>query len=165
VRVQPGRTPATVLLERTSGVVLDAVRVEADAAEKRERHNDFERRRRDGLAAASITRADIERRQVVSAWQMLSNVSSVELIVGPEGVVPVSRRVTSLDLVGGRNCYMRLAIDGVVLHDVPINLGLHMPPPSEIYGIEVFAGPATIPAQYAGDFRNMACGLIAVWTR
>lgn len=165
VRVQPGRTPASVLLERTSGVVLDAVRVEADAAEKRERHNDFERRRRDGLATASITRADIERRGVVSTWQMLSNVSSVELIVGPEGVVPVSRRVTSLDLVGGRNCYMRLAIDGVVLHDVPINLGQHLPPPSEIHGIEVFAGPASIPAQYAGDFRGMACGLIAVWTR
>jgi hypothetical protein len=165
VRVQPGRTPAAVLLERTSGVVLDAVRVEADAAEKRERHNDFERRRLDGLATASITRADIERRRVVSAWQMLSNVSAVELIVGPEGVVPISRRVNSMDLMGGQRCYMRLAIDGVVLHDVPINLGQHLPPPSEIHGIEVFAGPASIPHEYAGDFRNMACGLIAVWTR
>jgi len=165
VRVQPGRTPASVLLERTSGVVLDAVRIEADAAEKRERHNDFERRRRDGLTTASITRADIERRGVVSAWQMLSNVSAVELIVGPDGVIPVSRRVNSLDLVAGRNCYMRLAIDGVVLHDVPINLGQHLPPPTEIHGIEVFAGPASIPAEYAGDFRNMACGLIVVWTR
>lgn len=165
VRVAEGRTPAAVLLERTSGVVLDAVRIEADAAERLDRHRDFERRRRDRLATVSFSRADIERRGVVSTWQMLSTVSAVELLVGPDGVVPISRRVNSLDLVAGRNCYMRLAIDGVVLHDVPINLGQHLPPPTEIHGIEVFAGPASIPSEYAGDFRNMACGLIAVWTR
>jgi len=164
VRVASGRTPATVLLEKTSGVVLDAVRVEAEA-DKRERHNAFETRRRSGLATASITRADIERRGVISAWQMLSNVSAVDLIVGPEGVVPVSRRTTTTDLIASQRCYMRLAIDGVVLHDVPINLGQHLPPPSEIHGIEVFGGPASIPPEYAGDMRNMACGLIAVWTR
>ncbi|MFN0098671.1 MAG: carboxypeptidase regulatory-like domain-containing protein [Gemmatimonadaceae bacterium] len=164
VTVSEGRTPAAVLLEQSAGVVLDAVRVEADA-EKRERHNEFERRRREGLATVSISRVDIERRGVVSTWQLLSTVSAVELIVGPDGVVPVSRRVNSLDLIAGRNCFMRLAIDGVVLHDVPVNLGLHLPPPSEIHGIEVFAGPASIPAEYAGDFRSMACGLIAVWTR
>ena len=60
---------------------------------------------------------------------------------------------------------MRLAIDGVLLPESPVNLSQRMPPVPEIHGIEVFAGPASIPSEYAGDQRDMVCGLIVVWTR
>jgi hypothetical protein len=40
-----------------------------------------------------------------------------------------------------------------------------LPKPEEIHGIEVFAGPASIPLQYSGIGKDKWCGLIAIWTR
>ena len=164
VEVKPGRTPAQVLLERISGTVLEALRIEAPGDETA-RYSAFESRRRAGVATASISHDEIAKRGVIDAWQMLRNVSAVDLIEGPEGVVPISRRVQTMDLRGNRPCYMRLAIDGVLLPESPVNLSQRMPPVREIHGIEVFAGPASIPSEYAGDQRDMVCGLIVVWTR
>lgn len=165
VAVVEGRTHAKVLLERMEGgTVLGTVRVEAEADE-RMRYGAFEARRRAGATTASITRAQIERRNPVNAWQMLLTIGALTLIEGPEGVLPVSRRTQSMDLRGGKPCYMRLAIDGVLLPDVPVNLRDRMPPVPEIHGIEVFGGPATVPSEYLGDGGNMVCGLIVVWTR
>ena len=164
VDVLPGRTPAQVLLERINGTVLEAMRIEASGDEAA-RYGAFESRRRAGVATASITHDDIATRGVVNAWQMLRNVSAVDLIEGPEGVVPISRRVQTMDLRGNRPCYMRLAIDGVLLPESPVNLSQRMPAVPDIHGIEVFAGPASIPSEYAGDQRDMVCGLIVVWTR
>ena len=164
VDVALGRTPAQVLLERIQGTVLDEVRIEA-AGDETPRYRAFESRRRAGVATASITREEIEKRGVVNAWQILLNVSAIELIEGPEGVVPVSRRVRSMDLRGNQPCYMRLAIDGVLLPESPVNLSQRLPSVPEIHGIEVFGGPASIPSEYAGDQRDLVCGLIVVWTR
>ncbi len=164
VDVQPGRTPAQVRLERINGTVLEAMRIEA-VGDETARYSAFESRRRAGVATASITRDEIVKRGVVNAWQMLRNVSAVDLIEGPEGVVPISRRVQTMDLRGLLPCYMRLAIDGVLLPESPVNLSQRMPSVPEIHGIEVFAGPASIPSEYAGDQRDMVCGLIVVWTR
>ena len=36
--------------------------------------------------------------------------------------------------------------------------------PSEIYGIEVYSGAATIPAQYLAATSGGSCGLIMIWT-
>ncbi len=167
VVVAEGVTPAKVLLERMQGgQVLGAVRIEAEA-DDRARYGAFEARRRAGVTTASITSEQIRRRNVVNAWQMLQNVSAVALIEGPEGVLPTSRRTFTKDLrsPNSRPCYMRMAIDGVLLADSPVNLRDRMPPVTEIHGIEVFAGPATIPSEYAGDQHNMVCGLIVVWTK
>jgi hypothetical protein len=41
----------------------------------------------------------------------------------------------------------------------------NLPPPDQIYGIEVFGGPATIPPQYNGAGNDKMCGLIVIWTR
>ena len=40
-----------------------------------------------------------------------------------------------------------------------------LPSPDAIYGIEVFAGPASIPLQYGGSGRDKWCGLVVVWTK
>ena len=42
---------------------------------------------------------------------------------------------------------------------------MNLPPPDQIHGIEVFAGPASIPPQYNGAANDKMCGLIAIWTR
>ena len=165
VTVAEGLTPATVLLERMQGgTVLEAVRIEA-AADERARYGAFEARRRAGGATATLTSEQILRRNPVNAWQMLLNVSAVDLVEGPEGAQPASRRAKTPGWMNVQPCWMRMAIDGVLLPDVPVNLRDRMPPVSEIHGIEVFAGPASIPSEYVGDQRNMFCGLIVVWTR
>jgi hypothetical protein len=38
-----------------------------------------------------------------------------------------------------------------------------LPTPKEIAGIEVYDGPATVPAQFSGMDRR--CGMVLVWTK
>jgi hypothetical protein len=63
-------------------------------------------------------------------------------------------------------------LDGVTLPDQMPDLSTVLPVPSEVHGIEVFAGLATIPPQYnsavsdgQGGARPNSCGLIAIWTK
>ncbi len=67
---------------------------------------------------------------------------------------------------------MNVMVDGVMMGtemmpgggEVPFNL-TNLPHPDAIYGIEVFAGSASMPLQYGGEGKNKNCGLIAIWTR
>ena len=63
---------------------------------------------------------------------------------------------------------MTVMVDGLVMNSGPGQLTFDLrllPKPEEIHGIEVFAGPASIPLQYGGSGSNKWCGLIAIWTR
>jgi hypothetical protein len=61
-------------------------------------------------------------------------------------------------------------LGGVPLPDSMPDLS-NLPRPVEVHGIEVFAGPATVPPQYSsvnagsGDNGSNSCGLIAIWTK
>lgn len=44
----------------------------------------------------------------------------------------------------------------------PFNLEL-LPTPKTLAGIEVYAGPSTVPPQFSG--MNRGCGVILVWTK
>ncbi len=164
--VAAGRNTLPILLDRSRAATLDTVRVVGDRL-MLARHTAFERRLGTGAATASITAADIARRNPISTWQMFTTVSSVGMINGPDGVLVISRRMLSADLnpVAGAPCYMRVAIDGYLLPETKVNLEQVLPRPSEIHGIEVFAGPARIPPEYSAGGTNMFCGLIVVWTK
>jgi hypothetical protein len=56
---------------------------------------------------------------------------------------------------------MTVYIDNVPMPS-PFNLDL-LPSPREMMGIEVYAGSATIPPQFAGF--GTSCGVILVWTK
>jgi hypothetical protein len=56
---------------------------------------------------------------------------------------------------------MIVYVDGVAM-PAPFNLDL-LPSPRELAGIEVYAGAATIPPQFAGF--NRGCGIILIWTK
>jgi hypothetical protein len=60
------------------------------------------------------------------------------------------------------HCILRVAVDGV-----PKEWGfdLRLIDPREVYGMEIYAGPSTIPAQYQSMGRDGFCGLILLWTR
>ncbi|MCC6241545.1 MAG: carboxypeptidase regulatory-like domain-containing protein [Gemmatimonadaceae bacterium] len=121
------------------------------------RHREFEQRLANGGATASITQEDIAKRNPASTWQMLTRVPSLLLLDSAGGVFAKSSRMSTV------LCWPRLAIDGMVIPGRP-NLS-NLPPPSEIFGIEVFAGPARTPLAMGGEGDERYCGLIAIWTK
>jgi hypothetical protein len=160
---------------------LDTARIVGTGRRPLDRLHEFESRRSSGAATRSITREDIEKRAPVSAWQMLTTVSSIKVAdMGGMVVARSNRNETPPGIMGGSNrpCYMRVMIDGVMLQEQSMgsivssgsggtfatNLS-QLPAPSEIHGIEVFAGPASIPLKYSGMGSGKWCGLIAVWTK
>jgi len=178
VALDAGRNTVPIVLDVVQPPLLAAVRVMGDR-EVLARHQEFETRRRLGQTTASITADDIEKRNPVATWQMLSDVRAIAINELAGAVYAASTRGSRLNKRGvPKPCYYRLMVDGVEQRPTSTDLApdlSNLPPPSEVHGIEVFAGPATMPPQYnsvnggggsplAADATNI-CGLIAVWTK
>ncbi len=158
-----GRNTLQLALDPTAPPSLDTVSVRANRATNR--FTDFETRRARRLTTASITREEIEKRNPVSLWQMLTRVPSVLVVDSLGFVYARSMRDRNVE------CWLRVAINGVVVTEGRPDLRT-LPAPGEVYGIEVFAGSATIPATLAsqgggedGPRARTGCGLISIWTR
>lgn len=146
-----------------SSLLLDTVRVKERRVTMR--MLEFEQRRQQGVGQF-ITREQIERRGSVAAKDYLRNLSGIDVspLAGEQfaGTIALSRREGgSLAGEGAGACAMQVLLDGIVMPRF-FNLDL-LPPPSQIAGIEVYAGAATVPPQFSGPDRR--CGVIAVWTR
>jgi hypothetical protein len=168
VSVEPGRNTIPIILSTASTPTLDTVRVVGDQALHGMRRNDeFDTRRLNHSATASFTRDDIHKRNPVDVWQMLTAVPSIR-IVDSAGVTVESTRSYNVNPdMSLSKCYLTVMVDGMVMNAAPqqaFDLRL-LPKPDEIHGVEVFAGPSSIPVQYNGAGTNKWCGLIAVWTR
>ena len=144
-------------LERVT-TTLDTVKVAAPSLPAR--FGEFESRLKNHQATAAFTRDDILTVNPVDTWQMLSRVPSVKLI--PNGATGGMLAASNRGQVKGALCYMNLMIDGVMFAGSDVS---KLPPPDQIHGLEVFAGPASLPPQYSGAGKGKWCGLIAVWTR
>ena len=59
-------------------------------------------------------------------------------------------------------CLMQVALDGVLLEwgfsvdELPVN---------EVHGVEVYPGPASLPAEFGSMKHDGWCGLVMIWTR
>jgi hypothetical protein len=181
VPLDAGRNTVPVILDAARIPTLATVRVIGDR-EVLARHQPFESRRSLGQTTVSITAEDIEKRNPVDTWQMLTNVPAMRVIqygAGVPGVFAMSTReqpvVRNRGAPGGLStapCWYRVMLDGLMLPDLMPDLSIVLPVPSEVHGIEVFAGLATIPPQYngavsdgQGGSRPNSCGLIAIWTK
>ena len=175
VSVATGRNTIPIIMSSTGFPTLDTVRIVGDVRRRNDRFDEFDTRRLNGSATRSITRAEIEKRNPVDAWQMLTNLPSVKIAQQGGVVIARSMRVENARLLSDAPCYMKVMVDGVLMSETESvgngdsktaypNLA-NLPPPDQIRGIEVFAGPASIPVQYSGAGNNKWCGLIAVWTR
>ncbi|MBL0171851.1 MAG: carboxypeptidase regulatory-like domain-containing protein [Gemmatimonadaceae bacterium] len=154
--VDRGENTIPIVLEGSSVPRLSAVRVVGDRPVNA-RHSDFERRQARGDATTSLSAADIERRRPASTWQLLTRVPSLQVLDSAGYIYAKSSRMSTI------LCWPRVAIDGIVQTGRP-NLAL-LPPPTEIFGIEVFAGSARVPLEYGGEGEERYCGLIAIWTK
>lgn len=164
--IKPGRSTLTITLGAAVAPALDTVRILADRALPL-RLLGFERRRLNHEATASITSDDIRRRNSAQTWQTLTGIPSIRVVDNDTLVAARSARTTIANSAN-EYCWMLVAVDGVVLNRTPGHKAFdlrQLPPVDEIYGIEVFAGAASIPLAYGGEGEGKWCGLIAVWTR
>lgn len=154
--IERGDNTIPIVMQRSLVPQLAAVRVVGDHRVNA-RHNDFERRQEAGVATATVTAAEIERRQPASTWQLLTRLPSLQIL---DSLGVISARSSRMSYL---LCWPRVAIDGLILPERP-NLAL-LPPPGEIFGIEVFAGSARLPLEFGGEGEQRFCGLIAIWTK
>jgi len=144
--------------------MLDSVVVSASTMSLR--MVEFEKRRREGVGFF-ITEEQIDRRNLPVSADYLRLAPSVTLTPthnasGISELVAISRREGgSLFGEGAGACAMQVLVDGVPMpRRFPLEL---LPTPKDIAGIEIYAGAASVPAQFDGADRR--CGMIIVWTR
>jgi len=166
--IEPGRNTVPIVLTDVAAPTLDTVRVVGGMLRSgRGRFDEFENRRLLRAATASITSDDIKKRNPVSVWQMLTGISSIKVVDTMSVTVESAR--SNLSRMGSLvSCYLSVIVNGIPQRPKPGAAAFDLrdlPPPPDIYGIEIFAGGSSIPVQYSGTGDGKACGLIAIWTR
>jgi hypothetical protein len=159
--IEGGRNTIGIRMDKLAQPSLDTVRV-IGSRRVTSRFDEFETRRARKEATASFSADDIDKRNPTDIVTMLYNVPSVKFAERDGVVWPVSTRGTCASLETCDPCNMRIMLDGMILPD---STNLNSWTPKELYGIEVFAGPATIPPKYRSMARGTMCGLIALWTK
>jgi Carboxypeptidase regulatory-like domain len=124
---------------------------------------EFEMRRKGGIGTF-VTRAEIEAAKPLATYELLRKSISVSIVPNGRGLMAVS--------TPGKGCAMPVFLDGLPFRSAaegpatPPDVTL-LPPPSEIAGIEIYSGAASIPVWL---FRNLhdaksGCGAILIWTK
>lgn len=130
------------------------------------RMKEFEARRKQGVGEF-MTEDQINQHNPGFPTELLRLFSSISVQPTSGGggeyiYYPVSARATGgMTSTGQATCFMTVYVDNVPM-PAPFNLDL-LPSPREMAGIEVYAGTATMPIQYAG--LSQGCGIILVWTK
>jgi hypothetical protein len=140
--------------------VLDPVDIQARASAERPL-SAFDERRLHSIGGHFITWADIQRQQPFETLDLFRGMLGVRVIRPPNGdpIVESSRGVGA----AGGSCPLRVGLDGIVFGNT-IDFSVNDVSPREIYGIEIYSGAATIPAQYLAETAGGSCGLIMIWT-
>lgn len=165
LRVGEGENALIVHLDRTTAT-LDEVRIIANRPSSA-RLDDFETRRMRQDASSTITLQDIEKRNPIKLSQMLRTVGGLRIGDSLGNIVAISSRGQKSTLMKNNSlalvqCVMRVAVDGTML---PALSNIDQILPKDVYGVEVFNGPARIPPQFGGLRTDNWCGLILIWTR
>lgn len=166
VTVSDGKTTGVRLILRPAATELEAVDVVDDNVGSA-RLQGFEQRsasRRSG--GQFITRADIDRTMPVATTDLIRRIQGVRIVDSLGVSLAISTRGPKLQMIGGRpvpaQCVVRVGVDGSIKEPYfPMN----SVPRTDIHGIEVYAGAASLPPEFGGARRDAACGLIMIWTR
>jgi Carboxypeptidase regulatory-like domain/TonB-dependent Receptor Plug Domain len=162
----PQTVQATVGADRVDSVaiVLQHVAVELPGmtveSQARERLlSDFYHRRDQGHGHY-VTRAQIEERRPAFLTDMMRLIPGVR-IVQNRGTSGGSLRFGRAIMSPGRDCPPQYWVDGVRA----TQFNLDDLAPGDIEGIELYAGPAGLPAQYNVKDGTTVCGIVLIWTR
>jgi hypothetical protein len=115
----------------------------------------FERRATTRAGSATfITRSEIDKAHANRVTDLLRRTTSLIVEDSLDAVTVMARR-------SGRivKCPMQVAVDGELRDAFNLNLLVA----EDIHGIEIYPGPATVPAEFASTRGTARCGLIMVW--
>lgn len=134
----------------------------------------FEARRLRNSGGHFITREQIDSQRPKETLDLLRSMPGFRVVRPPTSGDPLlesTRGKTSpgamgmlgTELQGSVPCHPRIGVDGAVYGvDFPVDDIA----PSEIHGIEIYGGSATLPPEYiTGVAVGGSCGLIMIWTR
>ena len=162
-RIGEGENAFTIMLDESTPTLAE-VRVEA-AHPYSARLADYEMRLLHKEATAVVTREEIEKRNPILLSQMLRSMPGIRIADSLGNTVATSTRGPKPSLLGGvsgRNCLLRISVDGIVL---PAGADIDNVAPMDVHGVEVFYGPSRVPPSMGGIRLDNWCGLIAIWTR
>jgi hypothetical protein len=110
-------------------------------------------------SAKFITRDIIEAQRPLVTLELFRSIPSIEIVNIGGTRVPSSKRGVKM---GSAPCPLQIGVDGSLKAEGfdPNAIAV-----SEIYGIEVYPGPATVPREFASIRRESGCGLVMIWTR
>lgn len=128
----------------------------------------FERRRADPASSGGVflTRADIDRRPLASAAQLVEGIAGVTVqpVLTPQN--PFGELDRSLIVLpggrGGRGCLASLWVDGVPVRQGPAFTIDDLLTSENLAGVEVYRRALSAPAEYQTD---PDCGVVLFWTR
>ncbi len=157
ISVQPGRTTAVEVRMAIEPIELPPIRVEV-----RSRHLElagvYDRMDR-GTSGQYVTREEIEARVSPDLSDSFFNVPGVQ----------VERFGQYSVLLGRGRCQMQVFMDGVQVGLQPSPMGGQLIvniddfPPDWVELVEVYAGPAAVPAEFTRPDND--CGVVLIWTR
>lgn len=111
--------------------------------------------RRDLGFGRFITGAEIEARHPLRLTDVLRTVPGIQVLSPSLGDSHVRIR--------GNRCAPVVWIDGMPA--IAAEFDLDALDPNSVAGIEIYAGPSTVPAEYVVPFGPTACGTILIWSR
>jgi hypothetical protein len=147
-------------------LVVTLGEVEVTATYESPRLRAFEDRRLRNIGGRFISPADIKAQAPTETSDLLRRVMGVRLADSSHVLIPVSNRGNKIVRVGGQlmsvPCVMRIAVNGFITDP---SFSMNSISPMDIHGIEIYSGPASIPAEFNRTASDLYCGLIVIWTR
>ena len=126
----------------------------------------FERRRARKNGGQFVTRQDLERRMPGVTSDVIRRLQGVQIVDSMGVQLAISTRGRRVNLAGRGppvvECVIRVGVDGIVKEPY---FAMNTIPVSDIHGVEVYAGAASLPPEFGGARKDAGCGLIMIWTR
>ena len=165
VNFDPRRADTLEFVLRATVTELERLDV-VDAALISPRLQGFESRRARKNGGQFVTQETIARQMPQVTSDLLRRLQGVRIVDSMGVQLPVSTRGPKPTLLlsarPGALCVMRVAVDGQLKEPYfPMNTITV----SDVHGIEVYAGAATVPSEFGGARRDANCGLVMIWTR
>jgi hypothetical protein len=145
-------------------VALDTTRVMATGVV--DRLAGFEERRKREVGGKYITRQDIQKQAPVVTTDLLRRVLGISVVDSVHIPVVISSRGFKMSNMKGNlvpvQCILPVGVNGFLTDS---HFAINSIPPADIYGIEIYDGPASIPPLMNGGGADRYCGLVMIWTR
>jgi hypothetical protein len=165
VNFDPRRSDTLVFVMSASAATLDRLDV-VDTRLVSPRLEGFEQRLARKNGGQFVTRSDIERRMPQVTSDIIRRLQGVRIVDSMGVQLPVSTRGPKPTLLAGSRpgalCVLRVGVDGIMKESY---FAMNTISVSDIHGVEVYSGPATIPPEFNNARRDAMCGLIMIWTR